>query len=129
MRQGMQNDACKETAVARGRRAEALAKTYLVHVGYNLIACNYRGANGEIDLIGWDAAILCFIEVRARADDRYGDPLETINQRKIQRIVRAAWHFLETLPTPWPEMRFDALGILLSDPPTYTLVRAAFEAV
>jgi putative endonuclease len=116
-----------ETAVSRGRRAEQLAETHLQQVGYNIVARNHRCAGGELDLIGWDGDVLCFIEVRARATEAFGDPLETIDARKIQRIARAARHFLDTFKGPWPEMRFDAVGILLVTPPRITLVKAAFE--
>lgn len=117
-----------ETATGRGRRAESLAETYLLQEGYSIVTRNHRCAGGEIDLIAWDNAILCFIEVRARSSDAFGDPLETIDQPKIRRIARAARHYLESYEGAWPEMRFDALGILLTQPPSFTLIKAAFEA-
>src|SRR5690348_10199438 len=116
-----------ETTTARGRRAEHLAVSYLTGAGYRIVARNYRCEGGELDLVAWEQDILCFVEVRARGSDAFGDPLETIDRRKILRVARAARAFLGELTSPWPEMRFDALGILLTEPPTYTLVRAAFE--
>jgi putative endonuclease len=118
----------RETAVARGRRCEALAQVYLEELGYQIIARNHRCQGGEVDLIAYDAGILCFVEVRARSTEDYGSPLETIDARKIRRIVRASADFLQNLTGLWPPMRFDALGIVLRDPPEYTLIRAAFEA-
>ncbi len=118
----------RETATARGARAEALAADYLEAQGYRLVAKNHRCPGGEVDLIGFDGAVLCFVEVRSRTGVERGHPLETIDGRKIHRVVKAARDYLGTLSGPWPEMRFDALGIVLADPPAFTLVRGAFEA-
>lgn len=111
-----------------GARAEQLAVEHLEAQGYRVLARNHRGDGGEVDVIAWDGPVLCFVEVRARATTDFGDPLETIDRRKIARVARAARHFLNTWRGPWPPMRFDAVGIVLGSPPTIRLVRAAFEA-
>jgi|SRR5438067_1040374 len=51
-----------------GKRGEEDAYFYLRHRGYVMVARNYRTArhHGEIDLIGWDDDVLCFIEVKTR---------------------------------------------------------------
>jgi putative endonuclease len=69
--------------------------------------------------------VLCFIEVRGREVDVFGDPLETITPMKQARIIRAARQYLATLAQPWPRMRFDAIGIVSGSEPT--LVRDAFD--
>ncbi|MEL6545588.1 MAG: YraN family protein, partial [Myxococcota bacterium] len=94
---------------------------------YRLVVRNYRGDGGEVDIIAWDGPVLCFVEVRARADASFGDPLETIDRAKIARIGRAARDFLEQLPRPWPAMRFDAVGVLLGPPIELHIVQDAFE--
>jgi Holliday junction resolvase-like predicted endonuclease len=66
--------------------------------------------------------------VRSRKTADFGDPLETIGREKIRRIVRAAREYLSAIEGPWPEMRFDAVGILMAEPPVITVVRGAFEA-
>jgi len=50
-----------------GRRGEEDAYFYLRRRGYVMVARNYRTArhHGEIDLIGWDKDVLCFIEVKS----------------------------------------------------------------
>ena len=118
----------RETTTSRGARAEALAAEFLEGLGYRVVTRNFRCQGGEIDLVAWDGPVLCFIEVRARESDEFGTPLETLDARKLRRVVHAARAYLETLVGPWPEMRFDAVGILLTEPPRIELVRAAFEA-
>ena len=51
-----------------GRRGEEDAYFYLRKLGYVIVARNYRSPRrrGEIDLIGWDKDVLCFIEVKTR---------------------------------------------------------------
>jgi putative endonuclease len=118
----------QESKTSRGARAEQLAAEHLTHAGYRIVARNVRGLGGEIDIVAFDGPVLCFVEVRARSTNDFGTPLETISRQKIRRIVTAARQFLETLPPPWPEMRFDAVGILLGEQPMIELVRGAFEA-
>ncbi|MFC1610595.1 YraN family protein [Myxococcota bacterium] len=117
-----------ESTTARGSRAETLASEYLEQQGYQIVTRNFRTANGEIDLIAYDGPVLCFVEVRSRKSTAFGDPLETIGRQKINRVVRAARAYLDHLDGPWPQMRFDAVGIVMSDPPQIELVRDAFEA-
>lgn len=110
-----------------GRHAEELAWRALAAQGYTLVARNHHGDGGEVDIIAWDGPVLCFIEVRSRKHDAFGDPLETIDRRKIARIGRAARHFLSTFPRPWPPMRFDAVGVILGPPTRLRIVKDAFE--
>ena len=51
-----------------GGRGEQDAYFYLRQRGYVMVARNYRSPHhrGELDLVGWDRDILCFIEVKTR---------------------------------------------------------------
>lgn len=115
------------TTTAIGRGYEDAACAHLIAGGYRIVTRNYRAAGGEIDIIAYDGDVLCFIEVRGRAGDAFGDPFETIDQRKIQRIMRTARHYVATLEHAWPPMRFDAVGIIDGEP--IRLLRGAFEDV
>ena len=122
-------DSCpKPKAHEIGAEAEQLARVYLHSQGYRILHSNYACKGGEIDCIAMDGSVLCFVEVRARATDAHGHPLETIGAQKQRRIIRAAGSFMEAWTGAWPELRFDALGILLGREPEYVLVKEAFEA-
>jgi putative endonuclease len=72
-----------------GRRGENLAYYFLRRQGYVMVARNWRsrGRRGEIDLIGWDGKVLCFIEVKTRS--RHGlAPAEAAVDREKQRELR-----------------------------------------
>jgi hypothetical protein len=60
-----------------GRRGEAIAIEYLEQSGYRLVASNFSlpvgrnlrdvVINAEIDVVAYDGATLCFVEVKTRA--------------------------------------------------------------
>src|SRR5689334_17343879 len=72
-----------------GRRGEEDAYFYLRHRGYVMVARNFRTArhHGEIDLIGWDKDVLCFIEVKTRTT-RDVKPAEAAVDRKKRHDIR-----------------------------------------
>ena len=73
--------------------AEQVAADRLVAAGWELIARNWRGGGGELDLVVARQGRLRFVEVKARAPD---DPvgLEAIDAGKRRRLVSAARAFL-----------------------------------
>lgn len=116
-----------DTTTVVGRGFEDAAWAHLASTGYRLVTRNYRARGGEIDIIAFDGDVLCFVEVRGRAESEHGDPLETISPAKVSRIIRAARAYIETLPQPWPVMRFDVVGITGNPPRDIRLVRDAFD--
>src|SRR2546427_10894159 len=69
-----------------GRQGEEDAYFYLRKKGYVIVARNFRSPHhrGEIDLIGWDKDVLCFIEVKTRTT-RDVKPAEAAVDRSKQR--------------------------------------------
>lgn len=110
-----------------GAEAEELACVFLHEQGYQIIHTNYRCQRGEIDCIAMDGDVLCFVEVRARASEEFGHPLETIGVSKQRRIIHAARDYIEQWVGELPSMRFDAVGIVLGVEPEFVLVKEAFE--
>jgi len=94
-----------------GRRAERAAARYLQRRGLRLIARNYRTRVGEIDLVMTDGSELVFIEVRFRSRADFGDGAETIDQKKQQRIARAARHYLLHRTSDETPCRFDVVSV------------------
>lgn len=78
---------------AVGTRYEAQAAAYLEGQGYEVVAKNYRTPYAEIDLILRKDSMWIFCEVKYRKDQRYGGPLEAVDDRKQNRISHAALHF------------------------------------
>ena len=123
----------RETQAARqqlGARSEALARRFLTLHGYTIEATNVRFPVGELDVVAWDGPALCFVEVRSASSEAWGGPLESITDRKRQRVIRAARWYLKRLRTLPEEIRFDVVAVDWSGPdaPRLELLRAAFEA-
>lgn len=95
-----------------GENAEQHACDFLLAKGLKLIERNYRYRGGEIDLIMRDQQDIVFVEVRTRANSRYGNALETINTEKQRRILQTSLHFLQKQNwLNYANCRFDVIGI------------------
>jgi putative endonuclease len=100
-------------SVSIGQYGEERAALYLEEQGVRILARNYRTRRGELDLIAQDGEIICFVEVRFRAESSFGSPLETVGPKKQKRIAYAATeylakhsHFARRFPC-----RFDVISI------------------
>ncbi len=102
--------AMKRTATESGRLAEDRALAFLQGQGLQLVERNARSRRGEIDLVMRDGATLVFVEVRQRANSRFGGAAASIGAAKQARLWRCAQHFLCRYPVP-PPCRFDAVCI------------------
>ncbi len=114
-----------------GKRGEAEAFFHLQSLGYRFVASNFRVPHnrGEIDLVGWDREILCFIEVKTRTDASFAPPSTAVTQAKQRHIVSVARRYLRRLPgVRPPSCRFDILSVVPagSDQFQMTLRKGAF---
>jgi putative endonuclease len=116
---------------AIGDDAESQALAYLLGKGLVLVQRNYRVALGphargaEVDLMLRERdGTLVFVEVRSRASASHGGALASVVGSKQRRIVRAASHYLQRLPT-LPPCRFDVVAL---QDGTIEWIRGAFDA-
>jgi putative endonuclease len=113
-----------------GRRGEEAAYFHLRQNGYVIVARNYRSRrrHGEIDLVGWDGDILCFIEVKTRTT-REVKPAEAAVDREKQHDLRVMAREYLGRVAGQPACRFDILSIyfLNGDNPEFTLFKNAFS--
>jgi putative endonuclease len=112
---------------AQGREGEDEAERWLKRRGYRIVERNFSCKAGEIDIIARDGEVLCFVEIKARANRTYGTAIESISVSKQRRIARAASWYLVRHPTDAP-CRFDVLALDLVDGEwRYRLVKDAFS--
>jgi putative endonuclease len=78
-----------------GDRGEAIACDFLTERGFRILECNFSGAGGEIDIVAEREGEIHFIEVKTRSHESHGSPLESVTERKQDRIRRAARLWLE----------------------------------
>lgn len=79
-----------------GAAGEQSALRYLEAKGYELVCKNFRFQRAEIDIIVKDESkkLLVFVEVKARRNRKFGEPEESITQKKIDQICKSAEGFL-----------------------------------
>jgi putative endonuclease len=100
-----------------GHRGEEDAYFYLRRLGYVMVARNYRSPrhHGEIDLIGWNNDVLCFIEVKTRTTHDVKPAEAAVDREKRRALRRVIGDYLQSLPrrrfpNP-PAWRFDVLTV------------------
>ncbi|HEV2611206.1 MAG TPA: YraN family protein [Noviherbaspirillum sp.] len=93
-----------------GQAGEDAALAHLAANGLQLVERNFRCKGGEIDLIMQERGVLVFVEVRKRADGRYGGAAASVTPRKQARLVLAAHVFLQRYTMP-PACRIDVVAI------------------
>lgn len=81
-----------------GDSYEARAAQWLCEQGLQLLAQNFKGKTGEIDLIARHGEALVFIEVRARNNRYFASAAASVDRRKQQRLLRTAQLFLQRHP-------------------------------
>ena len=108
--------------------SEAFAVRILKKSGLRLLEQNYQIRQGEIDIILLDDRQILFVEVRYRADDGYGRPEETVNDKKQNRIRRTAEHYLQRCRDPNQQLcRFDLFAVSGGkDNPQWKWIKNAF---
>jgi putative endonuclease len=100
-----------------GRRGEEEAYFFLRKTGYMMVARNYRSPRrrGEIDLIGWDRDVLCFIEVKTRTSHQVKPAEAAVDREKQRDLCRVAREYLRPLPSDLPR-RFDVVSVYYENP-------------
>ena len=95
-----------------GRRGEEAAYFYLRKLGYIIVSRNFRSPHrrGEIDLIGWDKDVLCFIEVKTRTTRDVKPAEAAVDHDKQRELAAVAREYLRHLPEPC-QWRLDIVSV------------------
>jgi len=107
----MPNADTRREAERRGRRSETIAAAFLMLKGYRILGRRVRTHAGEIDLVARaPSGLVCFIEVKQRADARAA--VESVAPRQQARIARAASLYLAQRPALAQRgVRFDIMAV------------------
>jgi putative endonuclease len=95
-----------------GRRGEEIAARHLRRCGYRILERNFRAAGAEIDLVAADRGTFVFVEVKTRSSADFGLPAEAVDERKAERIHRAAGIYLKRRHAAERPARFDIVAII-----------------
>lgn len=103
--------------MTQGRRrlgiaGEDRAAKWYTDAGYRVLARNWRGDAGELDLVVAGHGAIVFAEVKTRSSSRYGVPAEAVGPVKQRRLRALAAQFLRAHPGVGGRIRFDVVAIL-----------------
>ena len=73
-----------------GRWGEALVACDLERKGWTVLARNYCCRFGELDIVAQKDGVLAFVEVKERADRRFGEAREAVTFAKQAKLRLAA---------------------------------------
>lgn len=84
-----------------GRKGEEEAYFQLRRLGYVMVARNYRSprSKGEIDLVGWDGEVLCFVEVKTRTTRAVAPAEAAVDEDKQRELRAVAREYLRRVKT------------------------------
>jgi putative endonuclease len=94
-----------------GNDAEDAAVRHLLGKGFAVRDRNVSCRYGELDIVAERGELLCFVEVRMREHDAFGDPMQTVMSSKQNRVVKAAMHYLQTQRLE-RDVRFDVISVV-----------------
>lgn len=100
----------------RGAAAEAFVAGRLERAGYQVIDRNWRARSGELDVIALQGELLVFIEVRSRRGEAMGTADESVDARKLQRLMSTALAWLDAHPDHAERLwRVDLIAVTLDE--------------
>lgn len=95
-----------------GGRGEDAAVRYLSGLGFEILDRNWRCAEGELDIVAREGAVLVVCEVKTRSGVGFGSPVEAVTVAKVRRLRRLAARWLAEHRAGCPEVRLDIVGVL-----------------
>lgn len=105
----------KPEHLRRGELGERAAKRYLKKAGLKFLYANFRGDQGEIDLIFREGDVLVFVEVKTRSSETWARPASAVNPEKQRKIFATARDYLRLLDNRQIPIRYDIVEVLLED--------------
>ena len=90
---------------------EELAVAYLREKGYVILERDWHSKHRDIDIIAQQGECIVFVEVKARSNRDFADPIKAINYQKQKNLCRAINHYIHyrKFDNPW---RFDVITIV-----------------
>lgn len=97
-----------------GKKYENMAIHYLKKQKYKILARNFLCPAGEIDIIAYDkeTKYIVFVEVKYRATQLFGRPLEAITPEKARKIKITSQVYLKLKGWLERNFRYDAIEII-----------------
>lgn len=98
-----------------GRWGEWIALRHLLAMGWDVVARNWRGRRGEVDLIAWHDSRLVFAEVKTSLLPSPFLPEERVDPEKQRRMERLAYEFIWRHELEEAPVRLDVIAVETRD--------------
>ena len=95
-----------------GKIGEELATSWLNKNGFIIHHSNWRHSRYEIDVVASREQVLHFIEVKTRTSSHFGMPEESVSDKKLNSLMRAASAYMAKY-RGWKRVQYDILSIML----------------
>ncbi len=95
----------------KGKEGEKIAEEFLKKKGYSLLERNFRVKGGEIDLLMKSGSKIVAVEVKLRTTKKFGEPYESVTNRKLKRIKLALNIYLRKRNYSLSNAQIDVLSI------------------
>lgn len=96
-----------------GEWGEKQAAKMLKTEGYKIIGRRVRfGKRYEIDIVARDADTLVFVEVKTRASEDFGRPIESVDRKKRSNLSKAALIYMKKMRSLPEYIRFDVVEVV-----------------
>jgi putative endonuclease len=112
-----------------GRYGERVALRHVVSRGWQVLDTNWRGNDGELDIVALDGDVLVVIEVKTRSGHGFGHPAEAVTPRKLARIKRLTGQWLTVFRERLAAARLAEEAMPGSPVPVLPDVRTRFGSV
>ena len=97
-----------------GKAGEDYTAGWLRRRGYTILARNWRCRWGEVDIIAQKGEVVAFVEVKARRPGAMVSPLEAVDRRKQNRLIKTAETWLLATKSPL-QPRMDVAAVTLEE--------------
>lgn len=97
-----------------GKLGEEIAVRYLKKENYYILERNYRNKFGEIDIIAAKNSCTVFIEVKSRSSEDYIELAETLYQKQMHYLKRAAIYYFAEKNIHLNSIRFDLIALKIN---------------
>ncbi|WNB84921.1 YraN family protein [Cellulomonas sp. ATA003] len=98
---------------AVGRYGENVATRFVQDAGWQVLDRNWRGADGELDIVALDGTALVTVEVKTRRGVGFGHPAEAVTARKVARLRRLTAQWVAAHDVRPRSIRIDVIAVLV----------------
>ncbi len=98
---------------AVGRHGEDVATRHVQDAGWRVLDRNWRGADGELDIVAMDGPTLVTVEVKTRSGTGFGHPAEAVTPRKVARLRRLTAQWVAAHDVRPRSIRIDVIAVVL----------------